>query len=115
MSVFTKDNLALQDWWIHEIEALLDKVVKTEEKRTARLKANAEKQMGEDFRTYTDIQDAYGMGIITERKRDRLMDLLEQSKPEPDRLYPMKLDMLGELLNTARRVIEDLEFREDET
>ena len=114
MNVMAKDMVALQEWWIGEVKALTQKVITTEEKRQAKLSAAAAKMMGEGFRTYNDIQDAYGMGIITERKRDRLVELLEQREPEPDRLFKMKLELLQEVVETAKRVIADQKFGEVE-
>ena len=108
----TKDMIALQEWWIGEVKALTQKVITAEERRKAKLATAAAKMMGEDFRTYNDIQDAYGMGIISERKRDRLVELLEQREPEPDRLFKMKLELLQEVVETARHVIEDQKFGE---
>jgi hypothetical protein len=60
-----------------------------------------------DYKTFADIQDAYGMGMISEKKRDRLYDLLEQSKPEPDRLYESKLALLAELYEIAKGIVRD--------
>lgn len=113
MSVYTKDMIALQEWWIGEVNALTQKVITTEEKRQAKMSANAAKQLGE-YRTYNDIQEAYGVGVITERKRDKLMDLLEEANPEEDRLYRMKLELLQEVVAIANRVIEDQKFGEVE-
>ena len=113
MTSTARDMIALQEWWIGEIKALTQKVISSEEKRQAKMSASAEKQLGE-YRTYNDIQEAYGVGVISERKRDRLMDLLEKAHPEEDRLYKMKIDLLQEVVAMANRVIEDQKFGEVE-
>ena len=113
MSVYTKDMIALQKWWIGEVKALTQKVITTEEKRQAKMSAHVAKRLGE-YRTYNDIQEAYGVGVITEQKRDRLMDILEKANPEEDRLYRMKLELLQEVVAIANRVIEDQKFGEVE-
>lgn len=106
MTSLDREIVALQTWWIGEVQALTQKVMEQEERRQSRAKSKAEKQLG-DYRTYADVQDAYGCGVISARKRDHLYDLLEQVKAEPDSLYQMKLDLLGELYQTAKRVLED--------
>lgn len=106
MTVEDKDIVALQTWWMGELKELTRKVMEQEEKRQARERKQSEKMMG-DYRTYADIQDAYGMGVITERKRDKLMDLLEKANPEEDRIYRMKLDMLREMYQIAKNAVEE--------
>ena len=106
MTVEDKDIVALQTWWMGELKELTRRVMEQEEKRQARERKQSEKKMG-DYRTYADIQDAYGMGVITEYKRDKLMDLLEKSNPEEDRIYRMKLDMLSEMFQIAKDAVEE--------
>lgn len=113
MTSTAMDMIELQEWWIGEVKAITQKVITIEEKRQTKMSANAAKQLGE-YRTYNDIQEAYGVGVITERKRDKLMTLLEEANPEEDRLYRMKLEMLQEMVAMANRVIEDQKFGEVE-
>ena len=107
MSTMTDKNIvSLQTWWMGEVKSLTRKVMDQEEKRQARLRAKADKELGE-YRTYNDVQDAYGCGVITARKRDRLYDLLEQFAPGEDPVYRMKLDMLAEMYQIAKQAVED--------
>ena len=109
MGMLFKDSdiVAVQTWWMGVVKQITKQVMAEEEKRQARSRKKAEKYLG-DFKTFADVQDAYGCGAISEKKRDRLCDLLEQVKPEEDRKYRMKLDMLGEMYQTAKQVVEDL-------
>ena len=104
-----KDIVRLQKWWMEQIKALTQKVINEENKRQESVKRKAEKMLGE-YRTYNDIQDAYGCGVITARKRDKLMDLLEQVTVEDDTLYRMKLDLLQECYQVAKRAVEEREL-----
>lgn len=94
------------EWWLAELKNITKRVLAEEEKREARARASAEKKLGE-YRSYSDLQDAYGCGVITERQFDRLADLLEKSKPEPSDLYLAKIDLLQELYSEQKRVLED--------
>ena len=106
MTSLDREIVALQTWWLGEVQALTQKVMAQEEARQRKAKSKAEKQLG-DYRTYNDVQDAYGCGVISARKRDHLFDLLEQSNVEPDALYERKLELLSELYQTAKRALED--------
>lgn len=100
-------DIQLRRWWIGELTALTEKVMKAEEKRQASIRKRAEKLMGEyEGWTYTDLQEAYGCGSITERQFDRLADLLEQKDPVPDELYSMKLDLLSELYQEQKKILD---------
>ena len=100
------DVMALQSWWMARLRELTDKVNQEEEKRQAKVKRAAERSMGE-YKTYADIQDAYGCGVISARKRDRLFDLLEQTNVEPDKLYEAKISLLTELYKTAKQIFSE--------
>jgi hypothetical protein len=100
-----KDIVAVQTWWMGELKALTKKVAEQEERRQARERERAEKKLGE-YRTYSDVQDAYGCGVITERKAYQLYDLLDKINPEEDRLYLMKLDLLAECYQIAKKAVE---------
>ena len=104
MSMTDRDMIALQSWWMGELSAITKKVMDDEEKRQKRARASSEKKLGE-YKTFMDIQDAYGCGVISEKKRDRLYDLLEKMEPEPDRLYEKKLALLSELYQNAKEVM----------
>ena len=106
MSVHTKEIVDLQTWWMGELKLLTQKVMSEEERRQKKAKDKALKSMGE-YRTYADIQDAYGCGVISEKKHDQLLDLLEKTSPDPDKLYGMKIELLSEFYNLAKQIVED--------
>jgi hypothetical protein len=105
-TVLDSDIVKVQTWWMGVVKQITRQVMDDEEKRQARARKKAEKSLGE-FRTFADVQDAYGCGVISEKKRDKLYDLLEQVKPEEDRTYQMKLDMLSEMYQIAKQAVED--------
>jgi hypothetical protein len=88
------------------LRELTDKVNQEEEKRQAKVKRGVEKQLGE-YKTFADIQDAYGCGVISAKKRDRLYDLLERQNVEPDWLYEAKIELLTELYQNAKQIFSD--------
>lgn len=100
------DVMALQSWWMGQLRELTNKVNKEEEKRQEKARRAAERSMGE-YKTYADIQDAYGCGVISAKKRDRLYDLLEQKNVEPDILYEAKIGLLTELYQTAKQIFSE--------
>ena len=101
-----KEVIALQTWLMGELKAITQKVMNQETRRQDRALARAEKQLGE-YRTFNDVQDAYGCGVITTRQRDRLYDLLEQGTPKNDDVYEMKIAMLHEMYQSAKKIVED--------
>ena len=107
MTHTTENHIRLQEWWIEQIRKMTNDMLKQEEKRQAREKEKAEKKLG-DYQTYNDIQEAYGVGVISERKRDQLMDLLEKSKPDTDDMFVLKKELLSEVYQTAKDVLESL-------
>ena len=106
MPLLDSDIVAVQSWWMGIVQQITRQVMDEEERRQTRARKKAEKSLGE-FRTFVDVQDAYGCGVISEKKRDKLYDLLEQVKPEEDRTYQMKLDMLSEMYQIAKQAVED--------
>ena len=100
------DVMQLKSWWMARLKELTDKVNKEEEKRQEKVRRGVDRQLGE-YRTFNDVQDAYGCGVISEKKRDRLYDLLERQNVEPDRMYEEKIALLSELYQTARRIFSE--------
>ena len=103
-----REVIALQSWWMGELSQITKRVMADEEKRQNREKATIDKKLGE-YKTYADIQDAYGCGVITEKQFDRLADLLEKREAASYRneMYEEKLALLGELYKTAKEIIRD--------
>ena len=107
-------NIKMREWWIKELREITERVIKEEEKRQSREKAKYIKKLGE-YRTYNDIQEAYGVGVITEKQFDRLADLLEKSQPEPDELYKAKIELLQEMYQEQKKLIEEIRRHKHET
>lgn len=103
-----QEIIALQSWWMGELRDLTEKVTKTEEKRQAKSDKRTEELLA-DYRSLDEIRDAYGYGAITEKKMEKLMDLWEQRETarEPSTLYQMKIALLSELYQTAKRILMD--------
>ena len=100
------DVMQLQSWWMARLKELTEKVNKEEEKRQEKVRRGVDRQLGE-YKTFNDVQDAYGCGVISAKKRDRLYDLLERQNVEPDRMYEAKIALLSELYQTARRIFSE--------
>ena len=100
--------ISLQTWWMGELKKITQAVMDAEAKRQAKQMKKEYHEL-EDFRSENDILDAYGFGCITERKKDHLIDLWmrrEEGQAE-DPLYRMKLALLEELYQTAKRIAEE--------
>jgi hypothetical protein len=100
--------IALQTWWMNELKKITNKVMEAESKRQAK-ETKKNYDLLADYKSESEIYDAYGCGIITERKKDKLLDLWEKREAleGDDPLYQMKLTLLSELYQTAKRIIDD--------
>lgn len=106
-------DILMREWWIREIQALTAKVMREEEKRQERKRTKAEKLLGE-YQTFQDAQDAYGCRVITEKQFDRITDLLEQIRPVESDLYRAKIELLQELYQEQKTIL-DKRLRYEET
>ena len=106
----TQDVIALQTWWLGELKKLTAKVMQEEDKRQLKVRSKTDALLA-DFQSKGEILDAYGFGCITEKQKDRLMDLWDKREDAsfPARMYGMKLDLLQEMYETAKGVISDSE------
>jgi len=100
------DIIALQSWWMGQLRDLTEQVTRTEEKRQAKADRRTDMLLA-DYRKPDDIREAYGYGSITEKQMDKLLDLWEarEKTREPSTLYRMKLDLLSELYQEAKRIL----------
>ena len=109
-----KQVIMLQTWWLGELKALTKKVLAEEEKRQARIRKKNEDMLGSfDIERREDIDDLYGYGVITEKKREKLIELWEQ-KQTPDEMYQAKIELLQDLYQTAKEIIREREVLRDE-
>ena len=106
-----QEVIALQTWWLGEVKKITGRVIKEEDSRQDRAKAKSEDLLA-DYRSQGEILDAYGMGCITARQKDRLMDLWEKREQaaEPTRMYQLKIKLLTEMYETAKQIIKDTEI-----
>lgn len=101
--------IALQKWWLGELKALTKKVLAQEEKRQERIRNKNEQMLGDfGIERREDIDDLYAYGTITERKREKLIELWEQ-KQTPDEMYEAKIDLLQDMYQTAKEIIRERE------
>lgn len=101
-------KIKLQRWWMAELQIITRKVMKEEEARQAKARARMLTAFGNlDIERKEDIDDLYAYGVITERKRDKLLDMLEQGQ-QPGELYQAKIDLLQDAYREAKTIMQDL-------
>ena len=103
------EKIRLQKWWQEEIRALTRKVMAEEEKRQEKAKKKALSMFGDlAIERREDIDDLYGYGAITEKKRDKLIDLWEQGQ-QHDWLYNEKINLLQDAYADSIKTVQDLQ------
>ena len=100
-------KVQLQQWWQEQIRELTRKVMAQEEKRQARKLSESSAALF-DYQTRDDILDAYGMGMITEKKRNKLLDLWDNVNGFGDEMYQAKIDLLQEVYTESIEIMRDL-------
>lgn len=106
----TRDQeIELRKWWMEQLKAISKKLMDAEARREEAERVKAQKTLGE-YQTESDIQDAYAYGVITEAKRDKLMELLEKKDgaQAEDEMYRLKLDFLMEDFQHQKELIGQL-------
>ena len=110
-----RDLIVLQTWWMGEISTLTKKLIEQEDKRQQRAKTNALKMFGDlSIERREDIDDLYGFGVITDKKREKLIDLWEQTE-RPAELYQAKLALLQDAYQDAKQIVSSCTNRLNET
>jgi len=104
-----EEEIRLREWWLEQLKGITGKLIAEEERRAERERLKAQKVLGE-YRTESDIQDAYAYGVITAAKRDKLMDLLEKGtfNAEEDRDYRLRMDFLQEDWQNQKEILARL-------
>lgn len=104
-----EEEIQVRKWWLDQLKEITRKVMDAEDRRVERERVKAQKQLGE-YQTENDIQEAYAYGMITDAKRDKLLDLLEKAdfNPAEDRMYRLKIDFLQEDFQNQKEIIERL-------
>lgn len=102
-----KTKTELHRWWLQEISGITKKVMAQEDKRQGAVKRRNAAALA-DYASRDEIIDAYGYGFITEKKKDRLLDLWdEQEGVREDGLYRAKIDLLEGLYQEAKEWLQD--------
>jgi hypothetical protein len=74
------EKIKLQKWWQGEIRELTRKEMAKEEKRQEKERKKISAIFGDlAIERRDDIDDLYAYGTISERKRDKLIDMLDIS------------------------------------
>ena len=102
-----KEKIRLQQWWMEQLRELTRKVMKEEEKRQAKAAAKAASALGE-YTSRDDILEAYGFGSITERQRDKLLDMWDEVNENGSGLYDAKIALLQDAYQEAQGIMRDL-------
>ena len=103
------EKIRLQKWWQEELRVLTRKVMAEEEKRQEKAKKKALSMFGDlAIERREDIDDLYGYGAITEKKRDKLIDLWEQGQNH-DGFYDEKIRLLQDAYADSIQTVQDLQ------
>ena len=102
-------KIKLQKWWQEELRELTRNVIAKEEKRQERASKKAAAMFGDlAIERREDIDDLYAYGEITDRKREKLIDLWEQWQ-QHDWLYEEKVKLIQEAYSESLGIVRDLE------
>lgn len=101
-------KIKLQKWWMEELRSITRKVMAQEDKRQARIKKKSMDMLGSyEIEKVEDIDELYGYGVITEKKRDKLIDLWEKGL-ETDEMYEAKIQLLQDAYSEAQEIMRSL-------
>lgn len=101
-------KVKLQRWWMEQLRGITRKTMQAEDKRQQKARAKAVKDLADlNIERREDIDDLYGYGVITDRKRDKLLDLFDQIE-NPDELYQAKIDLLQDAYSEAQKILRDI-------
>ena len=93
---------------MEQLREITRKTMQAEDSRQKKARAKAIKELADySIERRGDIDDLYGYGVITDRKRDKLYDLFDQIE-NPDELYQAKIDLLQDAYTEAQQVMRDL-------
>ena len=108
MSMSTAEVIELQKWWLGELAKITRKLMDQEEKRQSKSNTKRDKAL-EDYRNKNEILDAYGMGCITEKQMDRLMDMWDEREQQtaPDKAYQDRITLVSEFYEMAKEIIRN--------
>ena len=103
----SREIVALQSWWMGQLQSLTQKVMAEEEKRQEKARRHGAKMLGDlCIERREDIDDLYGYGAITEKKRDKLVEVWE-SRTKPDSLYDAKIALLKDCYHEAKQIMQE--------
>ena len=103
-----KQVIALQRWWLGELREITRKAMKAEEKRIEQARAKTAKILGDaEIEKREDIDELYAYGVISSKKRDRLLDMWDQANETENSLYEAKISLLQEAYTEAKNILRD--------
>ena len=104
-----EEEIRLREWWLEQLRKITGELIEKENRREEKERLKAQKALGE-YRTESDIQDAYAYGVITAAKRDKLMDMLEKGtfNANEDRDYRLRMDFLKEDWQNQKEILAKL-------
>ena len=101
-------KIKLQRWWMEQLREITRKTMQAEDKRQQKARAKAVKELANfSIERREDIDDLYGYGVITDRKREKLIELFD-GMVNHDELYQAKIDLLQDAYAEAQQVMRDL-------
>lgn len=103
-----KEKIKVQRWWMEQLRAMTRKIMADEEKRQEKVRKKTAEAFGDlAIERREDIDDLYGYGVITDRQREKLINMFEKEN-EPDEIYKAKIDLLQDAYEEAHRVMLNL-------
>ena len=101
-------KVKLQRWWMEQLREVTRKTMQAEDKRQKKARAKVTEELANfSIERREDIDDLYGYGVITDRKREKLIDLFDQAE-DHDELYQAKMDLLQDAYAEAQQIMRDL-------
>ncbi|WP_367932168.1 hypothetical protein [Enterocloster citroniae] len=100
-----KDTVKALKYLVKRLQKLADEIEITVDKEKQRKKAKVEWM--NDYKTYEDVQDAYGMGMITQAEYDAVRDALDRGEAYVELETP-KSAALKELRNYISTLTNDI-------
>lgn len=102
-------KIKLQGWWMEQLREITRKTQDAEEKRQQRARGKASRELADfSIERREDIDELYAYGSISEKKRDKLLDLFDRIE-NPDEMFQAKIDLLQDAYRDAKEILRDLQ------
>ena len=91
-----------------ELQKITQKVVEQEERR--KFKAEEKyKDLLEEYKSRDEIIDAYGYGFLTEKMKDKLLDIWDKVKENSNCEYEAKIGLLQDFYEESKEIVRRLD------